>query len=73
MSDAFFFALMAGAGEGYFVAFALEIGLNPVYAGLLGTMPLFIGGFLQLFIYKKINLSGRYHRFIYIASVLTHN
>ena len=68
--DGFFFALMAGAGEGYFVAFALELGLDPVSAGLLGTLPLFIGGILQLFVQPFLRRSGKYHRFVFIASIL---
>lgn len=40
--------MMAGAGEAYLPAFALAVGLPPIAAGLVATVPLFAGGVLQL-------------------------
>jgi len=42
-------SLMVGLGETWFPAFALSVGVGEVWAGLLSTVPLFAGGFLQLF------------------------
>jgi len=67
MLDAFFFAMMSGAGEGYFVAFALELGIAPLKAGLLGTLPLFFGGTFQLFFPKILEKLSSYNRFTYLA------
>ncbi len=70
MLDAFFFALMSGAGEGYFVAFALELGIDPLQAGLLGTVPLFVGGVFQLFTPTLLARLTSYRKFIYISASL---
>ena len=66
--DAFFYSLMIGCGEGYFVAFALELGLGPVDAGLLATIPIFIGGVLQLIPAIWHGKLVNYHRFVFVAS-----
>jgi len=42
------FSVMVGLGETYIPAFALAIGIAPVWAGLLITVPLLASGFLQL-------------------------
>ena len=39
---------MAGLGEVYLPAFALALGIRPVLAGLVATLPLLVGGMLQL-------------------------
>lgn len=39
---------MAGVAEVYFPAFGLALGLSPIIAGLIATMPLLAGGLLQL-------------------------
>ncbi|NVB83407.1 MAG: MFS transporter [Kofleriaceae bacterium] len=39
---------MAGVAEVYLPAFGLALGMSPVLAGLLSTVPLFTGGVLQL-------------------------
>src|SRR3989339_462558 len=45
--DALFFALMTGAGEVYFSAYALRLGHSELQASLLATVPFVIGGLLQ--------------------------
>ena len=42
------FALMVGVGETYLPAFALAIGVSEVWAGLVATIPLALGSFLQV-------------------------
>jgi MFS family permease len=46
-ADATSFGMMVGVGETYLPAFALAIGLGEVTAGLVGSLPLLIGGLLQ--------------------------
>jgi MFS family permease len=46
--DAFLYSLMVGAGESYLPAYALSIGMGEVFAGILATLPLVSGAFLQL-------------------------
>lgn len=46
--EAFFSALMIGAGETYLPAYAISIGLGEVFAGVLATLPIVSGAFLQL-------------------------
>lgn len=48
LSDASGYGAMAGVAEVYLPAFGLALGMSPVLAGLLSTVPLFTGGVLQL-------------------------
>jgi hypothetical protein len=47
--DAFLYYLMVGVGETYLPAYVLSIGMNEVFAGILASLPLVSGAFLQLF------------------------
>jgi len=42
------FSVMVGIGESYLPAFVLALGMGEVTAGLIATLPLVAGGFLQL-------------------------
>lgn len=42
--EAVFYAVMVGAGEGYFLADAVRLGASAVELGLVVSLPLFIGG-----------------------------
>jgi MFS family permease len=42
------FSVMVGAGETYFAAFALALGIDKVTAGLVATVPLLVGAALQM-------------------------
>lgn len=46
--DSFLYALMVGAGESYLPAYVLSLGLSEWLAGLIATMPLLSGAFLQI-------------------------
>jgi len=46
--DSFLYALMVGAGESYLPAYVLSLGLSEWMAGLISTMPLLSGAFLQI-------------------------
>jgi len=48
LGDAAGYGVMAGVAEVYLPAFALAIGLSPVTAGLVASVPLLAGGLLQL-------------------------
>lgn len=52
--DAFFFSLMIGAGETYFVAFAYENKISPVLAGLLLPIAMILGALMSIFFVKKL-------------------
>lgn len=47
--DAFLYSLMIGVGETYLPAYSLSIGMGETFAGLLATLPLVSGAFIQLF------------------------
>jgi len=42
--EAVFYAIMVGAGEGYFLADAVRLGATNVQMGLVVSLPLFVGG-----------------------------
>ncbi|MFM9011688.1 MAG: MFS transporter [Planctomycetota bacterium] len=46
--DALAFSVMVGCGETYFSAFALALGLGPVAAGMVATVPVLVGAVVQL-------------------------
>lgn len=47
-ADATAFSVMVGCGETYLPAFALALGLGPVSAGLVATVPVLVGAVVQL-------------------------
>lgn len=47
-ADAAAFSVMVGCGETYIPAFALELGMGPVAAGMTATVPVLAGACLQL-------------------------
>ncbi len=47
-ADAAAFSVMVGCGETYLPAFALAIGLGPVAAGLVASVPVLVGAVMQL-------------------------
>src|SRR5687768_14059639 len=48
MGDAGAYSVMVGIGETYFAAFALALGTGKTFAGLVATLPMLAGAFLQL-------------------------
>ena len=48
LGDASGYGAMAGVAEVYLPAFGLALGMSPVLAGLLASVPLLAGGVLQL-------------------------
>jgi MFS family permease len=60
---------MAGVAEAYLPAFALAIGMSPVLAGLVATLPLLAGGVLQLLAPRAIPRTSSLRRWA-VGSVL---
>ncbi|MBC7371917.1 MAG: permease, partial [Bdellovibrionaceae bacterium] len=68
--DAFLCSLMVGAGESYFPAYAISIGMSEVLAGFLATLPLVGGAVLQLFT-PRILQRVHSHKYWVVFSVVT--
>lgn len=61
--DGCMFSVMVGAGETYFAAFALALGIDKVTAGLVATVPLLLGAAMQLvspWAVSKLRSNGRW-------------
>lgn len=67
--DALLYSLMVGAGESYLPAYALSLGLGDVAAGILTSLPLVSGAFIQLFTPKWIQKIGNPKSWI-VATVM---
>lgn len=70
MIDAFLYSLMVGAGETYLPAYALSIGMSEVFAGILSTLPLVSGAFLQLFAPQVLRKVGSAKNWVVFSAVL---
>lgn len=55
---------MVGAGENYFPAYVLALGMGEVAAGLVATVPLVIGSTFQLISAHAVDRVGSYRRWI---------
>jgi MFS family permease len=62
--DAFLYSLMVGVGETYLPAYVLSIGMNEVFAGILASLPLVSGAFLQLFTPKGLQKIGSHKSWV---------
>ncbi|MCC9641361.1 MFS transporter [Rhodopirellula sp. JC740] len=70
LGDAACFGGMVGCGETYFSAFALAIGLGETASGLVASIPLLVGGVIQLISPKAIGWIGGYRRWIVLGASL---
>jgi MFS family permease len=68
--DGLAWSVMVGMGETYIPAFALAIGLSPVYAGLVATVPMVVGSIVQLLSLRWIERVGSHRRWVVACSVL---
>ena len=64
------YCVMVGVGQEYFVAFALALGMGEVAAGLVATLPVFVGSTLQLAAPFVIARVGSLRRSMVIFSTL---
>src|SRR5690606_14891013 len=62
--DAFLYFLMVGVGESYLPAYVLSIGMNELFAGILASLPLVSGAFLQLFTPKGLQKVGSHKSWV---------
>ena len=69
-TDGLLYCVMVGAGESYFVAFAVAIGMGEILAGLLASVPLVIGGMLQLITPRMVRLLGSLKRWVVLCATI---
>lgn len=67
-ADGATFGIMVGAGETYFAAFALAVGLGEVSAGLVSSVPLLAGGILQLISLRAMAWIGSEKRWVVLCA-----
>jgi len=70
MADGATFGVMVGVGESYLAAFALAIGLGEIAAGLVSSVPLLVGGVLQLISLRAVAWFGSEKRWIVFCATL---
>lgn len=68
--DAFFFAILVGGGETYFTAYSLSLQHGELQAGLLATLPMALGGVLQLLTPHIVNKIRRYRVWVYFSAFI---
>lgn len=64
------YCVMVGCGEAYFGAFAIAIGMGEILAGLLASVPLVIGGTLQLVTPVMVRRLGSLRRWVVICATV---
>ncbi|MFZ4403493.1 MAG: MFS transporter [Pseudobdellovibrionaceae bacterium] len=62
--------MMVGVGETYLPAYALSIGMGDIFAGLLTTLPLVSGAFLQLFAPAFLHKISTYKKWVVLSTFL---
>lgn len=63
-------SIMVGCGESYLTAFALALGVTGTKAGMLGSLPLFLGSLLQLSSTRMIQALGTPRRWVVLCAFL---
>ncbi len=61
------YGLMVGIGEAYLPAFALALGLGEVVSGLVTSVPILLGGLMQLLSLYALSRVGSYKRWIIVG------
>ncbi len=69
-SDGAAFGAMVGLGESYLSAFALAVGLGEISAGLVSSVPLLVGGILQLISLRAVHWFGGEKRWIVFCAAM---
>ncbi|MFH1745608.1 MAG: MFS transporter [Planctomycetota bacterium] len=70
VADGTAFSLTVGLGESYLPAFVLAVGLGEVTAGLIATVPLFIGSVVQLVSPYAVRRVGSHRRWVLMCATL---
>lgn len=68
--DGAFYSVMVGLGETYLGAFALAAGHSQTAAGLLSTLPLLLGGLIQLFTPRGVRKFKSYRKWVLFAALM---
>ncbi len=68
--DSACFSAMVGAGETYFGAFVLALGLGEVAAGLIATLPMLVGATLQMIAPWGVRRLGTPRRWVVLCASL---
>ncbi|NQV22780.1 MAG: MFS transporter [Rhodopirellula sp.] len=68
--DSAAFGGMVGAGETYFPAFALAVGLSEMASGMVSSVPLIAGGVMQLASPLAVSLLRSHRKWVVICAVL---
>ena len=68
--DALLYSIMVGAGESYLPAYALALGYSDVAAGVLTSLPLITGAFLQLFTPTIIQRTRKPKRWMVLSAAM---
>lgn len=68
--DGFLYSVMVGAGESYLPAYALSLGYSEVAAGILTSLPLITGAFLQLFTPTLVQRTKKPKRWMVLSAAL---
>ena len=68
--DAIAYSVMVGCGEMYLGAFVLALGLGPVVAGLVVSVPLLVGAVVQLAAPLAVRRVGGRRRFVVLCSAI---
>lgn len=70
VADGATWGVMVGAGESYLAAFALAVGMGEISAGLVSSVPLLVGGILQLIAVRGVTWLGSEKRWIVACATL---
>lgn len=68
--EAFLCSLMIGAGETYLPAYSLSIGMGEIFAGILASMPIVSGAFLQLITPRGLQRIQSHKHWVVASSLL---
>lgn len=68
--DGLLYSIMVGAGESYLPAYALSLGYSEVAAGILTSLPLITGAFLQLFTPTLVQKSKKPKRWMVLSAMV---
>lgn len=68
--EAFLCSLMIGAGETYLPAYSLSIGMGEIFAGILASLPIVSGAFLQLITPRGLQRVQSHKHWVVASSLL---
>lgn len=69
-TDGLLYCLMVGSGEAYIGAFAVALGLGEILAGLVASVPLVVGGTLQLVTPRMVRMLGSLRRWVVLCATI---